>query len=283
MAVVHGMDAELIGKLENKARRIRELVVTMIGRSGSGHPGPALSIADVMSTLYFHVLRVDPKDPRWSGRDRVVLSKGHGCAAWYAALAERGFFPEEWLWTFRQLGSNLSGHPDMKTTPGVDMTTGSLGQGLSAANGMALAGKLDGADYQVYCILGDGEMQEGQIWEAALTAHHRHLDNVIAIVDYNRLQIDGPTSQIKDVEPLKDKWAAFGWAVREVDGHDIREIVGALEEARGREGEPTVIIAKTIKGKGISFMENRLEWHGKAPNREELRRALEELGVAGNG
>ena len=277
------IDDALCAHLREQARRIRELTIRMIGRSGSGHPGPALSIADALAVLYHHVMRVDPHNPHWPERDRFVLSKGHGCASLYVTLADRGYFPIDWLWTFRQAGSVLSGHPSMKDNPGVDMTTGSLGQGLSAANGMALAARLDGLAYRVYCILGDGECQEGQVWEAALTASHRKLDNVTALLDANGLQIDGPTARIKNVEPLDAKWRAFGWNVITVDGHDVDQIASALAAARAHRGQPTLVLMHTVKGKGVSYMEGQVDWHGKAPDADETRRALAELGAADHG
>jgi len=263
--------------LEETARRVRRHIVAMVGRAGSGHPGGSLSAADILTVLYFRVLRLDPARPDWPDRDRFVLSKGHAAPALYAVLAERGFFPVEELGTLRRLGSRLQGHPDMKSTPGVEASTGSLGQGLSFAVGLALGGRLDGASWRVYALLGDGEVQEGQIWEAAMAAAHYRLDNLTAILDYNGLQIDGPVEKVMGIAPVADKWRAFGWHVLEVDGHDLPALVHALEEARATRGRPTIIVARTVKGRGVSFMENRAEWHGKAPAGPELEEALEEL------
>ncbi len=222
---------------------------------------------------------MDPSNPKWQDRDRLVLSKGHACAALYAALAEKGFFPVEELLTFRQTGTRLQGHPDMRKTPGVDMSTGSLGQGLSVANGMALAAKLDKKDYRVFVILGDGEIQEGQVWEAAMTAAHYKLDNVTAFLDYNGLQIDGPVKEVMSPSPVEDKFKAFGWNVISIDGHDFNQIEDAVQQAKACKGKPTMIVANTVKGKGVSFMENQVGWHGVAPNEEERDAALKELGV----
>ncbi|WP_066633625.1 transketolase [Desulfolucanica intricata] len=271
------MDYELLEKLQAKAKEIRRHIVRMIGEAGSGHPGGSLSAADIVAVLYFHTMRIDPQKPDWPERDRFVLSKGHAAPVLYAALAERGFFSVEKLSTLRKLGSSLQGHPDMRKVPGVDMSTGSLGQGLSAANGMALAGKLDGRDYRVYALMGDGEIQEGMIWEAAMAAAHYKLDNLTAFLDHNRFQIDGPIREVLSPEPVADKWRAFGWHVQIIDGHDIRQILSALEEAREVKGQPAVIIAETVKGKGVSFMENQAGWHGVAPKPEELERALADL------
>jgi len=269
---------ELIRKLEDKAREMRKDIIIMVGAAKSGHPGGSLSAADIVAALYFHVMRYDPKNPKWPDRDRFVLSKGHACPVLYAALAEAGFFPKVEIITFRNINSRLQGHPDMKKLPGVEFTTGSLGQGLSGANGMALAGKLDKKDYRVFCMIGDGESQEGQIWEAAMAAAHYKLDNVTAITDFNGLQIDGPNCEVMTVTPLPEKWRAFGWNVIEIDGHDFPQILGALSLERKVEGKPTMIVAHTIKGKGVSFMENVCDWHGKAPNEEQGKQALAELG-----
>ena len=264
---------EIINLKEN-ALNIRRNIIKMVAAASSGHPGGALSIADIMATLYFGELNMDtPKEER----DRLVLSKGHCCAALYAALAAKGIIKEEDLMTFRNVNSYLQGHPDMKHTPGVDMSTGSLGQGLSVANGMALAGKLDNKDYRVYCICGDGEIEEGQIWEAAMTSGHYKLDNLCVIVDNNNLQIDGEISKVMNPYPIDKKFESFGFNVINIDGHNFEEIIGAFEKARETKGMPTAIIAKTIKGKGVSFMENKAEWHGKAPSEEQLEQALEEL------
>lgn len=263
--------------LRDKANAIRRHVITMLGEAGSGHPGGSLSCADIMAALYFREMNVKPEDPHWPDRDRFVMSKGHAAPALYATLALKGFFPEEELKTLRKLGSRLQGHPDMKVTPGVDASTGSLGQGLSIANGMAIAGKLDCKSYRVYVVLGDGEVEEGQIWEAAMTAHHRKLDNLVAFLDYNRLQIDGDVKDVKSLGDLPAKWRAFGWHVIEIDGHDMQAILRALDEARATKGRPTIIIAHTIKGKGVSFMENQAGWHGTAPNKDQVAQALGEL------
>jgi transketolase len=263
--------------LQKKANAIRKHVLVMTHAAGSGHPGGSLSYADILATLYFRVMRHRPETPHWDERDRLVLSKGHAAPAYYAALAESGYFPVEELMTLRKLGSKLQGHPSRSKTPGVEMSTGSLGQGLSVANGLALAAKLDGKGHRIYCLCGDGEMESGQIWEAAMLASHYRLDNVTAFVDKNGLQIDGPTEKIMSSEPLVDKWRAFGWNVIEINGHDIREIITACERAKQVKGKPTMIIATTIKGKGVSFMEGSLMFHGKSPSDEELEKGLEEL------
>lgn len=243
----------------------------------SGHPGGSLSAVEILTVLYFREMRVRPQEPHWAERDRFVLSKGHAAPVLYGTLAEKGYFPKEELLGLRQTGRMLQGHPDMKRIPGVDMSTGSLGQGLSAANGMALAGKLDQKDYRVYVLLGDGEMAEGQVWEAAMAAAHFKLDNLTAILDFNGLQIDGRTDEVMSSAPLPEKWHAFGWNVVEVDGHDIVALQGALAEAKTVKGRPTILIAKTIKGKGVSFMENAVAWHGAAPNAEQGEQGLQEL------
>jgi len=258
--------------LQKKAQTLRKYIVEMITEAGSGHPGGSLSAADIVSVLYFKEMRLDPQQPKWPDRDRFVLSKGHAAPVLYAALAEKGFFPVEQLKTLRKLKSPLQGHPDLKHVPGVEMSTGSLGQGLSAANGMALAGKLDKGSWRVHVLLGDGE-----IWEAAMAAAHYKLDNLVAFLDHNGLQIDGPVTNIMSVEPVADKWRAFGWHVINIDGHNYQQIIAALDEAKGVKGKPTMIIAKTIKGKGVSFMENQVGWHGNAPKPEELDQALSEL------
>jgi transketolase len=269
--------AEKIQNLREKARQIRRHIVSMVGAAGSGHPGGSLSAADIVTALYFDVMRLDPQRPDWPERDRFVLSKGHAAPVLYAALAERGYFPVEQLQTLRKLGSPLQGHPDMRKVPGVEMSTGSLGQGLSAASGMALAGKLDGRDYRVFALLGDGEIQEGQIWEAAMAAAHYRLDNLTAILDYNGLQIDGPVGEVMSPEPVVDKWRAFGWEVQEIDGHDMEQILAAVTRAGEVRGKPSIIIANTVKGKGVSFMENEAGWHGSAPKPEQVEQALAEL------
>ncbi|EIV99677.1 LOW QUALITY PROTEIN: transketolase, beta subunit [Thermoanaerobacter siderophilus SR4] len=272
------MDKEF---LKQKAKEVRIDIINMLAEAGSGHPGGSLSCSDILTLLYFDKMNVKPDNPKWEDRDRLVLSKGHAAPALYAVLAEKGFFPKEELKTLRKLGSILQGHPDMKSTPGLDMTTGSLGQGLSAANGMALAGKLDKKGYRVYVILGDGELQEGQIWEAAMTAAHYKLDNLTAILDFNGLQIDGPNREVKNIEPVNEKFKAFGWHVIEIDGHDFDQIDKAIEEAKATKGKPTLIIAHTIKGKGVSFMENQVGWHGSAPNEEQRQKAIQELEGSG--
>jgi transketolase len=250
----------------------------MVYHAGSGHPGGSLSATDIITVLYFHTMRYDPKNTKWEDRDRFVLSKGHAAPALYAALAEAGFFPVDELLTLRKIGCRLQGHPCMRKVPGVEMSSGSLGQGLSVAIGMALAGRLDKKDYRVYVMLGDGEVESGNIWEAAMAAVHYKLDNITAFLDRNTLQIDGPTEQIMALEPLIEKWRAFGWHVIEIDGHNITEIINSIEEAKNTKGRPTLILAHTTKGKGVSFMENSLYFHGKAPNREQYERAMRELG-----
>lgn len=263
--------------LERIANILRQDIISMLVNAKSGHPGGSLSAVEILAILFFHEMRINPKNPSWEDRDRFILSKGHAAPVLYAALAEKGYFPKEELQKLRQTGQMLQGHPDMKKTPGVDMSTGSLGQGLSAANGIALAGKLDGKDYRVFVLLGDGEMNEGQVWEAAMASAHYKLDNVTAILDYNGLQIDGTTDSVMSSAPLKEKWLAFGWHVIEVDGHNINALIKAFAEARQVKGQPTIIIAKTVKGKGVSFMENQAGWHGNAPSMEQGEQALQEL------
>lgn len=277
------MDSREIEMLKERACEIRKDIIRMLEQAGSGHPGGSLSAADIVAALYFKVLRIDPQDPRKPDRDRFILSKGHAAPVLYAALAQRGFFPREELPTLRKLGSRLQGHPDMKKLPGVEMSTGSLGQGLSAANGMALAGRLDKLDYRVYVLLGDGEIQEGQVWEAAMAAAHYKLDNLTAFLDHNRMQIDGPIEEVMSPEPVADKWRAFGWDVQVIDGHDTGQILKAVEKALAVKGRPSMIIAETVKGKGVSFMENQAGWHGVAPKPEESERALAELAGEGEG
>ena len=273
---------QLIKDLEAKTRLFRREILEMTFKAGSGHPGGSLSAVDIITVLYYHQMRIDPKNPKWVDRDRFVLSKGHVCPALYAVLAEIGFFPKEALWTLRRPESILQGHPDMRLTPGVEMSTGSLGQGLSVACGMALAARLDEKDYAVYCMLGDGEVQEGNVWEGALFASHERLDNLIAILDRNRLQIEGFTDDVMTLDPLEDKWKAFGWTVLELeDGNDIRQILAVLDKAVERQGKPKIIIANTIKGKGVSFMENRAEYHGRALSPDEMKRARQELEIPG--
>ncbi|MBI4377614.1 MAG: transketolase [Nitrospinae bacterium] len=259
------------------ARGLRIEIIKMIYRAGSGHPGGSLSCADIIAVLYFHEMRIDPKEPGWQDRDRFILSKGHACPAWYSALALRGYFPIEALSKLRKLNSPLQGHPDMRKLPGLDMTTGSLGNGLSIGIGMAICGKVDEKDYRVYVILGCGELDEGMIWEAAMCAHKYKLDNLTAIVDYNGLQLDGKTEDIMPLEPLGDKWKAFGWNTIEIDGHNIKDILTAIDKAKSARGCPTVIIAHTVKGKGVSFMENNPDWHGKPLTKAEYEQAMKEL------
>lgn len=266
-----------IKMLTEKATQLRKDIVMMINKSKSGHPGGSLSAADIVSTLYFHEMNIDPKNPKMEDRDRFVLSKGHAAPVLYAALAEKGYFDKELLKTLRQFGSPLQGHPDMKKLPGVDISTGSLGQGLSVANGMALSAKLDNKSYRTYVLLGDGEVQEGQVWEAAMTSAHYKLDNICAFLDSNNLQIDGVVEKVMGVEPLDKKWEAFGWNVIKIDAHNFEEILGALEAAKSHKGQPTMIIAKSIKGKGVSFMENVAGFHGMAPTDEETEIAMKEL------
>lgn len=268
---------ELKKMLEKKALLLRKDVIRMIGEAGSGHPGGSLSAADIVAALYFHHMRHRPEDPDWPDRDRFVLSKGHACPVLYAALAEAGYFDRSTLWTLRKFSSILQGHPDMRKVPGVEVSAGSLGQGFPAANGMALAGKMDGRSYNVYVLIGDGECQEGVIWEAGMLSSQYKLDNLVAILDYNGLQLGGFLSEIMEIQPLNQKWQAFGWYVVEIDGHNILQIVDALKEADQVRGKPTIIVAHTIKGKGVSFMENKPKWHGVAPNKEEMERALREL------
>lgn len=268
------MDEAKNRELAGRAREIRRHIIKMVGEAGSGHPGGSLSAADIMAALYFHEMRVNPKDLQWPERDRFILSKGHAAPVLYAALAEKGYFPVDELLTLRKINSRLQGHPSMKHLPGVEMSTGSLGQGISAANGMALAGKLDGLDYRVFVLLGDGEVEEGQVWEAAMAAAHYKLDNVIAFLDHNGLQIDGPITEVMSPEPLADKWRAFGWAVQEIDGHDFGKILSALSKAKSVKEQPSMIIAKTVKGKGVCFMEDKADWHGTAPNADQVCEAL---------
>jgi transketolase len=266
-----------LAALRGRATSIRRHIVEMLAEAASGHPGGSLSAVEVVTALYFGgFLRYDPKNPEWPDRDRFILSKGHGVPVQYAALAEAGFLPHGELNTLRKIDSRLQGHPVLGTAPGIEASTGSLGQGLSIALGMALAAKLDKKDVRVYCMLGDGECQEGQVWEAAMAAGHHRPDNLIAIVDYNKFQLDGATNEIINVEPFADKWRAFGWHVREIDGHDIGDVMDALDWALGMTG-PACIIAHTVKGKGVSFMEGENAYHGVAPTEEELAKALGEL------
>jgi len=264
-------------ELARIANNIRVNIIEGVYNAGCGHPGGSLSIADIMAYLYFEEMKIDPKDPKAPMRDRFVLSKGHTAPALYAALAEKGFFPKEDLKTFRQADSYLQGHPDMKGTPGVDMTTGSLGIGVSAACGMALAGKLDGKNYRVYTILGDGEIEEGQVWEAAMFAAHKELDNLTAFIDFNGLQIDGPVAEVVNPTPIDKKFEAFNWNVIVIDAHNFEEIEAAVNAAKACKGKPTAIICKSVKGKGVSFMENSVKWHGSAPNQEQYEQAVAEI------
>lgn len=263
--------------LKQMAKALRRHIVTMIATAGSGHPGGSLSAVEIVTALYFQVLRHRPSEPRWVERDRFILSKGHAAPLLYAALAECGYFPVEELVTLRKLNSRLQGHTDRTRTPGVEMSSGSLGQGLSFAIGTALAARLNSQRYRVYVLLGGGECDEGQVWEAAMAAAHYKLDNLVAIVDHNKQQIDGWNSEVMNIEPLPERWRSFGWEVIEVDGHDFSQILAAFERADEVEGRPTMVIAHTIKGKGVSFMENNLEFHGMAPTPEQAKTALDEL------
>lgn len=266
----------LIALLEEQAAVIREDIVAMVHKAGQGHPGGSLSATDIVTALYFSVMNLDPNRPDDPFRDRFILSKGHCCPVWYAALARRGYFDVSHLDTLRQTHSILQGHPDMNKVPGIDMTSGSLGNGLSLGLGMALMNRYDEQRYKVYVMLGDGELQEGMVWEAAMSGAHYNLDNLVAIVDNNGLQVDGPVSKVMGIEPLADKWKAFGWHVKEIDGHNIQEILHGFEWAE-KVGGPACIIAHTIKGKGVSFMENQVEWHGMAPNNQQYQVAIEEI------
>jgi transketolase len=264
-------------QLSITATKIRLAVIEGTYHAKSGHPGGSLSIAELLAVLYFSHMRIDPSNPKWERRDRLVLSKGHTAPGLYGALALRGYFPLEEISTLRQINSRLQGHPDMKALPGIDMTTGSLGQGVSAAVGMALAGKIDNADYRVYAILGDGEIEEGQVWEAAMFASHKKLDNLCLIIDNNNLQIDGTVDEVCSPYPICEKYKAFGFNVIKIDGHDFEQIENALKDAAACKGRPTAIIQKTVKGKGVLFMENEVGWHGKGPNQEEYDLAMKEL------
>lgn len=263
--------------LKEKARRIRRNIIEEVYSAQSGHPGGALSCADILTVLYFNQMNIDPSKKDDPNRDRFVLSKGHASAALYATLVERGYFAEEELKNFRKMGEILQGHPDMKHIPGVDMSSGSLGQGLSVANGMALSSKMDEKGFRVYCLVGDGEIEEGQIWEAAMTSSHYKLDNLCVIVDNNGLQIDGEVSKVMSIYPVKEKFESFGFEVFEVDGNNIDELISVFQKAKTVKGKPTAIVAKTIKGKGISYMENQACWHGKAPNEEQYNLAMREF------
>ncbi len=263
--------------MKEKARLVRRHIVEMTCAAGSGHPGGSLSSAEILTALYFRVLKHDPKRPDWEGRDRFVLSKGHVAPALYAVLAEAGYFPTEELLTLRELGSRLQGHPSKGKLPGIEMSTGSLGQGISVSNGMALAARLDSSDHRIYCLCGDGELQSGQNWEAAMFASHYGLDNITVFVDRNRLQIMGDTEDVLSLEPLEEKWTGFGWNVIVIDGHDLERIIEACEEARRCKGRPTVIIANTVKGRGVSFMENNPDFHGKCCSEEQKDLAMSDL------
>jgi transketolase len=266
-----------VEELKTMAATIRRDIIEMIHAAGSGHPGGSLSATDIVTALYFRVMRIDPQNPDWPDRDRFILSKGHACPVWYATLAERGYYDKSHLGTLRKINSILQGHADMLKTPGVDMTVGSLGQGFSAGLGMALSGKLRKKDYHVWVVIGDGEIQEGAIWETAMAGAKWKLDNLTAILDRNRLQNDDFIDDTMPIDPVPDKWLAFNWNVIEIDGHNMEEVVSALEEAKTVKGKPTIIIAHTIKGKGVSFMENVAVWHGKAPSDEQAQQALEEI------
>ena len=274
------MDAAAKKQLEIKAIEVRKGIIEGTFNAKSGHPGGSLSVADIMTYLYFSHLNVDPANPKWEGRDRFVLSKGHTAPALYAALALRGFFSPDEIKLLRKPNAMLQGHPSMKSTPGVDMSTGSLGQGISTAVGMALGAKLSGDDFRVFTVLGDGEIQEGQVWEAAMYASAKGLDNLVAVVDNNNLQIDGTVEEVNSPYPIPEKFAAFGWNVIEICGNDFDEIDAAFTAAKEFKGKPTVIVAKTVKGKGVSFMENNCDWHGTAPNQEQYDKAMAELDAA---
>ena len=269
-----------IKRLQEKAKEVRKGIIEAVYSNKSGHPGGSLSIADIMTVLYFNQMNIDEKNPKWEDRDRLVLSKGPCSPALYSCLANRGFFDVEKLKTFRNINSNLQGHPDMNKVPGVDISSGSLGQGLSCANGMAIAGKMDNKNYRVYCILGDGEIEEGQVWEAAMASNKYKLDNLCVIVDNNNLQIDGTIEEVMSSYPIDEKFNSFGFQVINIDGHNIQEIIDAFDVAKNVKDKPTCIIAKTIKGKGVSYMENDVKWHGIAPNEEQYQLAMKELGGA---
>lgn len=271
------MDKSELLELKKTACNVRLWTIEGVFNAKSGHPGGSLSAADIMTYLYFKEMNVDPKNPKDPKRDRFVLSKGHCCPSLYAALALKGFFPTDEIKSLRHIGAMLQGHPDMKHTPGIDMSSGSLGQGISAACGMALAGKLSNENYRVYAMLGDGECEEGQVWEAAMFASHYKLDNLVAFVDFNGLQIDGSVADVAGLDKLDEKFKAFGFEVIKIDGHDFEQIEDALNKAKTVKGKPTVIIAATVKGKGVSYMENQVGWHGKAPDAEQYQKAMDEL------
>jgi transketolase len=266
-----------IKSLEDRARQFRREILEMITEAGSGHPGGSLSAVEILISLYYYKMNHRPENPKWPTRDRFIMSKGHASPVLYVTLANCGYFPKEELMTFRKLGSRLQGHVHINV-PGVELSTGSLGQGLSVANGIALGAKIRKVKFKIYCLLGDGEIQEGQVWEAAMTAAHHKIDNICAILDYNTVQENGPVREIKNEEPIVPKWKDFGWYVIEIDGHNFNQIISALDEFEKIRNKPTLIVAHTIKGKGVSFMENQSKWHGKAPNKEELAAALKELG-----
>lgn len=265
-------------ELMDIAKIIRKDIVSMLTESASGHPGGSLSATDIVTTLFFNEMNIDPKNPKMEDRDRFVLSKGHAAPVLYSALARRGFFDPKELSTLRKFGSNLQGHPNMNDLPGIDMSTGSLGQGISAAVGMALAGKADDKNYRVYSLLGDGELEEGQVWEAAMAGAHYKLDNLTIFIDFNGLQIDGEITKVMNPSPIDKKFEAFGWNVLVIDGHNYDEILEAIEKAKNHKGQPTAIVCKTVKGKGVSFMENQASWHGTAPSKEQCEEALKEIG-----
>lgn len=270
--------SELVKELEEKARRFRVEIVKMIYNAQSGHPGGSLSAVDILTCLYFHQMKIKPENPSWEDRDRFILSKGHAAPALYVILAELGYFSKENLSTLREIGSILQGHPDMRKTPGVEISTGSLGNGLSIGIGMALSARLSKKHYHTYILLGDGECDEGEIWEAAMAAAKYKLNNLTAICDFNRVQLDGPIDKIMPLDSLPEKWNAFNWSVVQINGHKMDEILKALDEANQVKDKPTIIVAHTVKGRGVSFMENKFQWHGRAPNKEEYEIALQELG-----
>jgi transketolase len=277
MSNPHRFDKATTDNLKKIARECREDILTMLHKAGSGHPGGSLSAIDIIVALFFHEMKMDPKNPYWEDRDRFILSKGHGVPALYATLAKKGAIPREELWTLRQINSRIQGHPDRVLLPFVEASTGSLGQGISIAQGIAMGLKLQKKEARVFCMMGDGETQEGQVWEAALSCPKFKLNNLIAILDNNNGQIDGHVDEVMDLHPIADKWRAFKWNVIEINGHDFDQILGALEKAKAETEKPTLIWAKTVKGKGVSFMENNIGWHGMAPNKEQLEKALAEV------
>jgi len=276
------LNTQSLVMLKEISRNVRADIINMTATAGSGHPGGSLSSVELMTALYFNVLNHRANELDWQERDRFILSKGHACPVLYSVMARSDYFPVEEILTLRKLGARLQGHPSCKALPGLEVSGGSLGQGLSISNGLALTAKMNKQDFRVYCLLGDGELQEGQVWEAVMTAAHYKLDNVCAIVDYNNLQIDGTVEEVMGMAPLVEKWTAFNWHTIEIDGHDLSAVLAAYEEARQTKGKPSVIIAKTIKGKGVSFMENAVGWHGKTPNPEEQQKALDEIYGKGN-